>query len=124
MFKKKENKLEDNITHSTVKLLLEKFKFLSLNSKIALLGGIIICILTLIFTVVLAFVLPNTDWPAETQEKWLASVGIIRWIGIGVVGVGFVFTFLDIFKNTLPETFEKEKKNQKPKRKPKKVNEK
>ena len=58
MFNKKEKELEDNITHSTVKLLLEKFKFLSLKSKISLVGGISICVITIIFSIVLAFVLP------------------------------------------------------------------
>lgn len=116
MFKKKENGLEDNITHSTIKLLLEKFKFLSLKSKIALLGGILICILTLIFGIVLAFLLPNSEWPIVTQNKWLKAVEIIRWIGIGVTAVGLIFTFLDIFKRTLPEAFENSKKAQKPTR--------
>ena len=98
MFNKKEKELEDNITHSTVKLLLEKIKFLSLKSKISLVGGISICVITIIFSIVLAFVLPNSEWPIVTQTKWLKAVEIIRWIGIGVVSVGLICTFIDIFK--------------------------
>lgn len=114
MFNKKEKELEDNITHSTVKLLLEKFKFLSLKSKISLVGGISICVITIIFSIVLAFVLPNSEWPIVTQTKWLKAVEIIRWIGIGVVSVGLICTFIDIFKKALPDAFENGKKAQKP----------
>ena len=113
MFNKKEKELEDNITHSTVKLLLEKFKFLSFKSKISLVGGISICVITIIFSIVLAFVLPNSEWPIVTQTKWLKAVEIIRWIGIGVVSVGLICTFIDIFKKALPDAFENSKKAQK-----------
>lgn len=109
MFEKKEKVFEDNITHSTVKLLMDRLKFLSFRTKLALIIGIVICVFTLVYSLVLTLALPNVDITVAEQEKWIASVPIIRVIGIIVVGLGAVFTFLDIFNKVLPETLEKNK---------------